>query len=299
MQPLPGFLRDIESTSFWRTVAPWLHIEAQGNDNAARPSPVDGAEVSRAEHWPASGYLQIDALLDRAKVYSLARAVAEIRSRAIHPTFLYVYDEAWGAADALRPRLSSFLGADFDILPDVWAWHIDPRTDGGGWPIHRGVYQDVRDAAGTPGLVNVWIAVTDATERNACMHVVPLDRDPHFPADLTNLGALDDFGLALPIPAGSALVWSANVAHWGGTCDPTFGEPRVSMSFTLRGRRGLETGTPGLRLPLSFRDRLDVIADQFATYGERELSAERNEMRWAVMVSEMRMAARLVAASKG
>ena len=292
--PYPAFLRDIESRSFWRALAPWLHVEAR--ESAAHEIPPNRTPRSP---WPASGYLALNAVLDPATALALARAVEAVHARSLHPTFLYVYDEAWQVLDALRPRLVPFLGAVVDVLPDVWAWYIDPRTDASGWPIHRGVYEDVRDPAGTPGLVNLWIALTDVTERNACMHVVPLDRDPHFPTNLKNLGALENRGLALPILAGGALVWNANVAHWGGTCDPTFGKPRVSMSFTLRGRRVLETGTPGLRLPLSFRDRLDLIAEQFATYGDLDLAPERNEMRWAAMVSEMRgLAARVFAASK-
>jgi phytanoyl-CoA dioxygenase PhyH len=208
-----------------------------------------------------------------------------------------VYDETWHILDSLRPRLSPLIGSDFEVLADVWAWYLDPRTDRGGWPLHRGWYDDVRDASGMPGLVNVWVSLTDATERNACMHVVPLDRDPHYPKDLHNLTALGDAGLALPAPAGSALVWNANAAHWGGTCDPSFGEPRISLSFTAKRRADRVAGVPSLRLPLTFRERLDLIAEQFETYGNQELGPERNEMRWARLVRTMCEAGRRSARS--
>jgi len=284
MDPFPAFLRDIESPAFWRALAPWLHVAAP--ESAAAEVPP---REPHTNPWPASGYLALDAVLDPASTLALARAVASLRAHSLHPTFLYVYDEAWHVLDALRPRLAPYLGPDFDALADVWAWHIDPRTDPGGWPIHRGIYEDVRDETGAPAIVNLWIALTDATERNACMHVVPLPRDPHYPGDLRNLRSLEDLGLPLPTPAGGALAWSANVAHWGGTCDPSFDRPRLSLSFTVRRRPQRGGDLQGVRLPLSFRERLDVISDQFVTYGDGELSSERNEMRWAAMVEEMRM----------
>ncbi len=147
--------------------------------------------------------------------------------------------------------------------------------------------RNVRDADGVPGLVNVWVSLSEASERNACMHVVPLSRDGHYPASLHDLTGLDALGLALPTAAGGALAWNANVAHWGGTCDPTFTEPRISMSFTLR-RPSHPAVLPPLPRLLGFAERLDVIADQIETYGEKELAPDRIERRWAEMVAGMR-----------
>lgn len=287
MDSLQAFLRNVESEAFWRQIAPWLHI------GTSPPSPFterrDGGP--RLTPWPPAGYLQLPTLLDPATTASLARAVTTLHAHDLHPTFLYVYDETWHVLDALRPRLSPLLGDDFEALADAWAFYIDPRSDRGGWPIHRGWYEDVRDATGTPGLVNVWVALTDATERNACMHLVPLSRDPHYPDDLHDLTGLDDLALALPTAAGSALVWSANAAHWGGTCDPSFDQPRISMSFTVRRGGGLARDMSSVHPPLPFRARLDLIAEQFETYGDKELAPDRNEMRWAKVVRGMREAA--------
>jgi Phytanoyl-CoA dioxygenase (PhyH) len=294
MDSLPAFLCDVESEAFWRRVAPRLHI---GTSTA--PFTATGARFGPLEdRWRTAGYLRLDPLLDPATTASLARAVAALHSGGLHPTFLYVYDEAWHVLEALRPWLSHLLGDDFEVLADVWAWHVDPRTERGGWPIHRGWYEDVRDGTGMPGFVNVWVALSDACERNACMHLVPLSRDPHYPGDLNNLAGLDALGIALPTSAGSALVWNANAAHWGGTCDPSFSQPRMSMSFSARRRAGSARELQSVHLPLPFRTRLDLIAEQFETYGDRELGPERNEMRWAKVVRGMREAARLAAASR-
>jgi hypothetical protein len=298
MDSLQAFLRDVDSEAFWRNFAPWLHIGTSLPSRFMETADLAVELGTREPHWRTAGYLRLDPLLDPATTAALARAVSALRSRDLHPTFLYVYDEAWLVLEALRPWLSQLLGDDFDVLADVWAWHIDPRTDRGGWPIHRGWYEDVRDLTGTPGLLNVWVALTDASERNACIHIVPLSRDPHYPGDLNNLAALEALGLALPTAAGSGLVWNANAAHWGGTCDPSFSQARMSMSLTVGRRAGPARDIQRVHLPLPFRARLDLIAEQFETYGDKELGPERNEMRWARVLRGMREAARYAAASR-
>jgi hypothetical protein len=291
MATLPAFFRNVESPDFFRRVAPWLHVDAARSASPRKDSPAE--PPAALEPWPAAGYLELGPILTPANAGSLANAVKALRSNAIHPSFLYVFDEAWDVLYALHLRLSPLLGHDFEALADVWAWHIDPRIDRGGWRIHRGTYEDVRDASGTPGLVNLWIALTDAGERNACMHVVPLDRDPRYPDDMNDLGGLESRGVAISTPAGSALAWNANIAHWGGSCDPSYTVPRISMSFTVRRRSHRDHDFPAVRMPLSFRERLDVIAQQFETYGDKELDPDGNEMRWAEAVNGMRRAARL------
>jgi hypothetical protein len=285
-----AFFRDVESVAFWRRLAPWLHIEQKTRleFNAQR---VDPPQQEQTVSCSKAGYLEIPSFLDSGLTSALARAITALRSNELHPTFIYVYDETWHLLDALHGPLSRLLGDDFEVLADAWAWHIDPRIDRAGWPIHRGSYDDVRDPSGTPRLVNVWIALTNATERNACIHLVPLSRDPHYPHDLHNLAGLSQLARPLPAAAGSALVWNANAAHWGGTCDPSFDQPRISVSFTAHQRGGPNASTSNVILPLSFRSRLDLIADQFATYGLTELAPQCNEMRWAAITRGMKQAA--------
>jgi hypothetical protein len=294
MTALPSFVRNIESRAFWRELVPWLQITEHGAAaSAGCVSPWDDAT------WRTAGYLRLASVLDPALTAGLARAVTTLRARNLHPIYVYVYDETWCVLDALRPNLSRLLGDDFEVLADVWAWHIDPRKDRGGWPVHRGWYEDVRGPTGAVGLVNVWVALTDATAQNACMHVVPLARDPHYPDDLYNLTSLDGLGSALHAMAGSALFWNANVAHWGGTCDPSFAHPRISLSFTVQRRAALVLDTPALRPPLSFEQRLDLIAEQFGIYGKMELTPECPEMRWAAMREGMRHAIQRLGALRG
>lgn len=290
---LSAFFREVESQSFWREAVPVLHLDQPAHRGHERLAAM-ASPLSRADNdcLRTNGYVRLESVLDPPLAASLAHAIITLRSRNLHPTFVYVYDETWLVLDVLRPYLAQLLGYDLDVLADAWAWHIDPRTDPGGWPIHRGWYEDVRDATGAPSLVNVWIALTDATEHNACIHLVPLSRDPHYPANLHNLNTLEERALALPIRAGSALLWNANAAHWGGACDPSFHQPRISLSFTVRRRGALAPEIPSVHPPLTFQERLDLIADQFEIYGDKELTPDRPEMRWAALVRGMRQAAR-------
>ena len=285
---IDAFFQSVSRADFFRDLAPALHIDAGGAPSALT---TEGQHGGPRGPWPASGYVELAGTLDSGASAALAGGVAALRAHGLHPAFLYVYDETWFALEALRHRLAPLLGATFDVLSDVWAWHIDPRIDRGGWSLHRGWSEDVRDPQGNPGLVNAWIALTDATERNACMHLVPLDRDPHYPHDLGNLGDLERQGIAVPAAAGTAIAWDANVAHWGGTCDPSFDAPRISMSFTLWTNRRIALDRPVLPPRLTFSQRLDLIAEQFEIYGERELDPLGKEMRWARAVNGMRRVA--------
>ncbi|MDP9034832.1 MAG: phytanoyl-CoA dioxygenase family protein [Myxococcota bacterium] len=289
MTDLVAFFRDVENAAFWSRLAPWLRVDRLSSDDRVRRPPAPPPDL--AGTWPRDGYVRAEGLLTDAEAGALAQAVSALRAHEVHPTFVYVYDETWKVADSLRLWLAGALGYDVELLADVWAWHVDPAKDRGGWPIHRGWYEDVHDPTGAPTLLNVWVSLSDATVRNACIHIVPLPRDPHYPHDLNNLESLERSGVSLPTRAGTALLWSANAAHWGGICDPLCTDPRISMSFTVRRGSGPRLDVPVVDGALSFRDRLDLIADQFLRYGSRELARGRHEMRWAALVSAMRTAA--------
>ena len=108
--------------------------------------------------------------------------------------------------------------------------------------------------------MNVWIALSDVGEESACMHVVPFDRDPHYPNALDRVDVDPALAIPLPVPAGSVLAWNANVLHWGGEMKPG-APPRVSMSFTLR-----RAALPSSRRAATFEARVDLVADMLVTY---------------------------------
>jgi hypothetical protein len=270
-------LRAVRDRAFWIALAPHLHI-------TSTPRVPHWALSANADAARASIRKQGFATLERVVPDDVCRALRD-GLRCLHdaniPTpFLFAFDEAWELAIGLKETFDALVGGEARVMRDVWAWHIavaKNETEGTrGWKPHRGVSWDVRDARGEPTLLNIWIALTDVGEESACMHVVPLDRDPHFPSELESDEA-DAPAIALPVPSGSVLAWNANVLHWGG--EMRRGEPRASASFSIR---SIDIAQSERIDPhtLTLDDRIDVISDMIATYAVADGVA--NEWReWA------------------
>ncbi len=287
---LSELIRRLQDVEAWRRLAPALTI----TDDLLWSDPwrpVPGAYRRAGQEIARAGYTRVDWVVDEVVASSLAAAAGAVRREGLHPVFVFVYDEAWRMLSRLSSVFSSALGLELEVKPDFWAWHVDPRVDAGGWAPHRDVWEDVRGEDGLPSLVDVWVSLSRATLRNACMYVVPIGDDPGWP---TGLGeGPEDLRGGRPVPTerGSALAWNANVMHWGGGCDDTYEEPRVSVSCTL-GRPGWGFKHRGKPWPpvarqLSFVDRLDRIADEIVTYGSFDLSPDAPLARWASIVRTM------------
>lgn len=290
MKSLAETFRRLEDPRAWRQLAPGLTIDdglAWGGASAGR---FDEAHVRDSREGLAdAGFARLDGVCSGSEAAALAGAITAIRVQGLHPAFVYLFDEPWLLLGRILRLLSCVLQSDVEPLQDVWAWHVDPRVDAGGWPYHRGWYEDVRGADGLPDLVNVWLSLTRATPGNACIHAVPLRDDPGWPADLNRRPF--DLSATRPLPTepGSLLAWNANVLHAGGRCDPASRDgPRISASFTLRRRgwRGADDSVVPAVLP--FRARLDLIAVMMGTYGEHDLPLEAPVMQWASATLAMR-----------
>ena len=235
-----------------------------------------------AAHLAAEGYAEIEALAAPALTTPLRHAVIELVAAGLPGVVAFILDEMWTLAEQTRARLSDVVGAPYRLLDDGWAWSIAPGR-GRGWPPHRGGGTRLFDRR-APELLTVWIALGDVAADQACMHLVPLDDDPGYPDELHRLDAPLEAVRALPVREGTALAWNANVLHWGGRCSARAVAPRVSCSFSL-GRADAQL----LSLPLRFlepgelglQDRLDVIADQIAMYGEMQPDVSRGLFDWA------------------
>lgn len=240
-------LRAARDPAFWRVQAPSLHIDGP----RAAPLPARADVTAERARILASGWARALSVLPRTDTDALAEGLRRLHEANIPTPFAYVFDEAWAVATKLAPVFEALIGAPACVLPDIWAWYV--TTGARGWTPHRGVTE-----RGT-SLVNVWISLSDVGEESACMHVVPLERDPFFPNDLERIDVDPSLAIPLPVPAGSVLAWNANVLHWGGEMKPG-APPRASMSFTLR--PGEPSATP------TFEERVDLVADMLLTYSD-------------------------------
>jgi|GEM_PF-3478473 len=226
----------------------------------------------------------LNASVTRDRVDDLEAAVSALVTKASLPACaVYLFDEPWLLGHAIGEHVSANLGAHYILLDDAWAWRVVPGTH--GWAPHRGWYDRLDSRA--PELLNVWVALTDASVDRSCIHVVPLNQD----AQYTNTErhhfdvptALEDIPhVALAASAGDVLVWSANVLHWGGPCDLQALGPRVSVSFTLaRGSSPCDGVAPALAPPCPFEQRLDSFARQIVTYGIGQPDVSDAVILWA------------------
>lgn len=209
-------------------------------------------------------------------------AVVAITNAGLPGVFAYVYDPFWETALLAKRAVAAFAQVECKrvrVLPDVWAFFVPPGPENRGWAPHRGVSSPNHDADGHVKLVNVWFALSAATRASSCMYVVPLDRDPHVPGSLERLPD-ESAGIACELAPGGALLWDANVAHWGGASSARAVSPRISASYTCSTEL-----TPGVRPvdlnDLGFERRLAIIADQISTYAEVDGRVAPEIVAWA------------------
>jgi ectoine hydroxylase-related dioxygenase (phytanoyl-CoA dioxygenase family) len=211
-----------------------------------------------------------------------------LHERQLPASFVYAFDEAWAIGDRLRRRISRAVQHDYALVEDVWGFLVPPGT--AGWPAHRGISDVVLDRA-APEILNVWVALTDVTVDRACMHAVPLPEDPRYPASLASVDtavAPHAAITAMPVDAGDALLWNANVLHWGGRCSPSAAGARASCSFTLL-RADAAAKFPEMKLlrpleQLDLQARMDVLARMVLVYGDPERGDVAEGVReWAVL----------------
>ncbi len=250
-----------------------------GDTRIERPAlHEDAAEAS----WLVKeGFALLPNALPAASCARFCESIERLTAAGLPATFVYLFDEPWHLGEEIRSRVSAMLGRRYEIVEDFWAWRIPPG-EGRGWPPHRGLTEPRLDRD-APELINTWIALSDVEAERACLHVVPLDDDPGYPNALSRLEAPLGSVRAVPLVAGSALVWNANLLHWGGTCSPRARGPRVSASFSLV--RADTRAAPSVPLVAEATSKLgarvDAIARQLVTYGDGQPDVSRAVRAWA------------------
>jgi len=122
-------------------------------------------------------------------------------------------------------------------------------------------------ADGSPLVVTAWIPLSEATERNGCIRVVPARLDPAY-----GTAAEDDLSAtararALAASPGDWICWNDALLHWGGACLP--GEPpRVSLSMQFQRGDAAPFNRPLLwpLADLEFGRRVQLVAMQLLQY---------------------------------
>lgn len=256
------------SPDWFLGLAPALTIGCQARPPAATTSQPCVNDVAR-HRFALDGYFNVPEVIGRSTCSLLADAVRSLTAQGAPALLVYVYDQVWDLVAPVSAALRELTGADYDAIPDVWAWHLRGGRDPSGWRPHRGTYvnpcQPNTSGLRQPPLINVWIPLVDVDERNACMWAVPLRQDTDYP---DRMERLQSTAAAKPLPAseGSMVGWDSNVLHWGGAmaADPSL--ERIAVSFTMANRQASPISIDQRLQVLRFR--LSLIGDMLRTYAE-------------------------------
>jgi hypothetical protein len=255
---------------FWQGLAPSFHIEDREYLGATTLFDVEqqfGEGLHRL--LLSEGYFQLPPPAWDLPIDEMAALVAALDAQGIPLPFAFMYDEFWLLFMKLGRLLETQLGPDFRMLPDFWVWLIDPKRDESGWSPHRDKdYRSLRED-GTPKSLSVWIPLSDANLLNGCMYLVPADRDPTYGTanDREWKFAYPDVR-AVPAAAGSILVWSQALLHWGSHGSPRETRPRISAAFEFQAGDVPPFNEPLMapNLVPEFPARVRLVAKQILQY---------------------------------
>lgn len=265
-----------------RALGAHLHIEAS-RTTAAPATAVASPALPGAIAQGGLGSVAVKTSRD-ALVAAIHGAVAA----GLPAVVVYAFDEPWALGEAVRSSISRAFERTYALVADVWAFRVAPAT--AGWPPHRGVADATLERA-VPEVLNVWVALTDAGVERSCMHAVLLHDDPAYPDQLDSVAI--SIPRPFPVAAETALVWNANLLHWGGACAADAAGPRVSITFTLVRADALERfAWPPVEIgALHLAARLDLIASQIVTYGAGQTDVSPEILDWAYATCALRAAA--------
>lgn len=258
-----------EQRSFWSALCPDLHIEA----GTPPPAAALGDPKAHLAMLRVEGYMQADRAYTPATVDPLRAAIGRLHGEGIPLPFLFVFDEIWALFRSARDLLRVVLGDGYRALPDFWVWHVPPQDGAMGWGPHRDRVQPTLERDNSPRTLTVWMALSDATTLNGCIHVLPAHLDERFKrrvwdGDDNNIVHNPQDIRALPAPAGSLLAWNQAILHWGGRASRLAHAARTSAAFEFQ--RG---DCPAFNRPLldpsqtpGFEQRLGLIGKQALQY---------------------------------
>ena len=287
----PGVAPDVDlflQRQAWVDLNPTLNVCNPERNNPGQVVPIDEAMGNALEPLLVKeGYIQLDKVAWDLPLADMAQAIARLVGCGLVPPFCFMYDEFWMMFSRLHQVMCRLLGEQYAMLPDFWAWHVDPRVGQSGWKAHRDKGSKSLFPDGRPKSLTVWLPLTDATPLNGCMYMVPAYMDPTYntPDDKAWRFQPQDIR-ALPIAAGGALCWTQAAIHWGSHSSPRAEGPRISLAFEFQRGDVPPMNTPLLPpfVSLTIEQRLVLICKQVVQYQHMyplslELKAFTNAVR--------------------
>ena len=274
----------MRTREYWLSLNPNLTITDQ--PFLSPPSNLNTQRINAEQYtkqMKQEGYCKLDGILSVADMDRMADGLINLVNDGYPPVFAYVYDEFWRVFRDIAPVVEPIFGEHYRLSTNRWAWYISASGENAGFAPHRdmvGCPHPVMRADGLPLIATVWIPLRDVTPENACMHVLPIDKDPHVPDNMTSTTIPQECIQnirALPCKAGSVLSWNPHVLHWGSRSSKWTDEPRVSIATYLlcaNGPNFTSIGTEAMQ-PMTLDFRLGVIGRVVSHYDSDAISNDR------------------------
>lgn len=303
-------LKQIEDLDFWRQISPTTQISDSPFQDTTEAFELDNAGKEKIRTQIIhEGYFHTPPVLDRGKLEKLRQIVLELDQRGIMPMFLSLYDEFWQTLHQLRKTFTPILLDNYKLTSNFWIWHIPASDAERGWKPHRdgGMHFSSIRNDGTPTLATAWIPLTDVTTENSCMYVLPRNYDLIFqdfarrragqpgienarqsPIPLQSVRAL-------PVNAGEIIGWDTNILHWGSGSSRWAVQPRISIGVYYEASDATDiSNNPDndskkrfidFASPLTFEDRLRIIANMIQTYAFKFKEEEETEKHFSALMT--------------
>lgn len=282
--------------SHWSDICPQLTIsDASVLTKKEKDSFLDidpkEAERKRAK-LISHGYTLVDEPFNPELVKKIKQGIEQLQWLQLPPTFILLFDETWDLARASRKVFELCTHQKNQFNFDLLAWFI--KNGKGGFSPHRDRQPEDAHKTFHPDqqskFITQWIALSDATTENSCLHVIPKPKDPGYVDGDTEMEdplrrALPDKESyqhirALPRKSGQSILFTHRIIHWGSkSCSDSKDPPRIAISFV--------SSDPSYESPLvdpdhftsqknpPFRIRLLLVCAQLLIYYQRlELSKE-------------------------
>jgi hypothetical protein len=252
--------------AFWRQLAPNFTVE--GNIDPYVLEFTKDQEAELLAKMDKEAYVHVTQPKLKSSFDDMCDLLAVITDKGLPPVFAFAYDEFWMIHMQVRGLVKMLLGGEFSMLPDFWAWRVEPGQS--GWKPHRDKTHGCLFPDGKPKSLTLWVPLSIVRPLNSCMYVLPADRDPNYHVEGTTgfSGRLPDLR-ALPADPGDVLVWTQKIFHWGShSADRHDLPPRQSVAFEYQ-----RSDIPAFNSPLldpdtipSFNARMALIAKQVLQY---------------------------------
>lgn len=309
---------EVFDAAYWCRICPHLQISSKGigcNGSASHGEVNAVTQEMEMEETKAKNAMITNGFFrhtvspeTKNTVSQLAQGVALLDQHGWPATFIMAFDACWKLAHEMSEKMKHATGNKNN--GDILAWYIDPSKGHSGFSPHRDRVPENPQATfrhdGSPLYASAWVALSDAHERNSCLHMIPKHMDPGYgfkesKMETSGLDAADtaredreaeeieslawdyftgtdttsqkvrEIVHPLPCNPGDAVFFSHTILHWGSRGQTVCEDPRISMSVACSD----DQADPAyfdreLHLPCpSMELRVALAAGQMISYFER------------------------------